>query len=100
MTEQAVLHQQAIKQACKTLRLPTIAGQCARLAEEAERERQTYLGYLEALLAVEVEERERNTIERRIKEAHLPRFKTLEEFDFSQAPSVSPIRIRQLAEGG
>jgi DNA replication protein DnaC len=100
MTEQAVLHQQAIKQACKTLRLPTIAGQCARLAGEAEREHQTYLGYLDALLGAEVEERERNTIERRIKEAHLPRVKTLEEFDFSSAPSVSPTRIRELAEGG
>jgi DNA replication protein DnaC len=100
MTEQTVLHQQAIKQVCKTLRLPTIAGQCARLAEEAEREHQTYLGSLDALLAAEVEERERNAIERRIKEAHLPRLKTLEEFDFSAAPSVSPVRIRELAEGG
>jgi DNA replication protein DnaC len=100
MSEQAALHEQAIKQTCKALRLPAIAGQCTRLAEEAEREHQTYLGYLDALLVAEVEERERNTIERRIKEAHLPRFKTLEEFDFSQAPSVSPTRIRELAEGG
>ncbi len=100
MTEPTVLHQQAIKQACKTLRLPAMAGYCTRLAEEAEREHQTYLGYLDALLAAEVEERERTTIERRIKEAHLPRFKTLDEFDFSSAPTVSPIRIRELAEGG
>jgi DNA replication protein DnaC len=77
-----------------------MAGQCTRLAEEAEREHQTYLGYLDTLLAAEMEERERNTIERRIKEAHLPRFKTLEEFDFSSAPAVSPTRIRELAEGG
>jgi len=32
---------------------------------------------IEALLAAEIEERERNTIDRRIKEAHLPRVKTL-----------------------
>jgi DNA replication protein DnaC len=98
--ERLILHQQAIKQACKTLRLPTIAGQCSQLAEEADRQHQTYLGYLEALLAAEVEERERNTIDRRIKEAHLPRVKTLEEFDFSAVPNISPIRIRELAEGG
>jgi DNA replication protein DnaC len=100
MSEQRALQEQAIKQACKALRLPTIAGQCARLAEEAVRERQTYLGYLDALLAAELEERERNTIERRIKEAHLPRVKTLEEFDFSQAPTVSAARLQELAEGG
>jgi hypothetical protein len=32
------------------LRLPSIAAQCAQLAEQAVRERRTHLGYLEALL--------------------------------------------------
>jgi DNA replication protein DnaC len=84
------LQESAIKEACKTLRLPTIAAQSAQLAQEAEKEHQTYLGYLGALLDTEVDERERNTVERRIKDAHLPRFKTLEEFDFSQSSNVSP----------
>jgi len=59
------------------LRLPTLASQCGPLAEQAERERQPqpYLGYLEALLAAELEERERRAIDRRIKDAHLPRVK-------------------------
>lgn len=98
------LIESAIKQACKTLRLPVIAGQSVRLAEEATREHQTYLGYLEALLTAEVEEREPGTrarvsIERRIKEAHLPRIKTLDEFDFAQAPDISAPRIHELAQG-
>jgi DNA replication protein DnaC len=100
MSEQRSVQESAIKQACKTLRLPAMAGHCVSLAEQAQREGQPYLGYLEALLMAEVEERERNTIERRLKEAHLPRFKTLEEFDFAQAPSVSPARIWELAQGG
>jgi hypothetical protein len=70
------------------------------LAEQAERERQPYLGYLEALLAAELEERERRAIDHRIKDAHLPRVKTLDEFDFRQAPMVSPTRMSELAEGG
>ena len=94
------LREQAIVQQCQTLHLPTIASQCGRLATQAERERQPYLGYLEALLAAELEGRERRAIERRIKEAHLPRVKTLDEFDFSQAPAVSPTRLAALAEGG
>jgi len=101
MTEPlATLQESAIKQHCKLLRLPTIAGQCVRLAEQAQREHLSYLGYLDALLQGELEEREQHTIARRIKEAHLPRVKTLEEFDFSQAPAISPTKVRELAEGG
>src|SRR5437764_90714 len=95
----ATLRQNVIKQQCVALHLPTVANQCAPLAEQAERERQPYLGYLEALLAAELEERERRAIERRIKDAHLPHVKTLDEFDFRQAPLVSPMRMSELAEG-
>src|SRR5712691_8472143 len=96
----ATLRQSVIKQQCATLHLPTVASQCAPLAEQAERERQPYLGYLEALFAAELEDRERRAIERRIKEAHLPRVKTLDEFDFRKAPTVSPTRLSELVEGG
>jgi DNA replication protein DnaC len=81
------------------LHLPTVAGQCATLAEQAVRERHTHLGYLEALLAAEVDERERHAIARRLKDAHLPRVKTLDEFDFGQA-KVSATQLRDLADGG
>jgi len=96
----AVLQESAIKQHCRSLHLPTIGGQCARLAKQAERERQGYLGYLDVLLQAELEEREQKAVARRIKEAHLPKVKTLEEFDYGQAPAISPTRIRELAEGG
>ena len=48
---------------------------------------------------MEVEERERNTVARRIQDARLPRMKTLEDFDFSQS-TVPATRIRGLAGGG
>ena len=94
------LQEATIKQQCKALRMPAIASQFARLAEEAVRERHTHVGYLEALLAVEIEERERNTVERRIRDAHLPRVKTLDEFDFAQSPRLSATHIYELAQGG
>jgi DNA replication protein DnaC len=72
------LRQSVIRQQCVTLRLPTLASQCGPLAEQAERERRA--------------------IDRRIKEAHLPHVKTLDEFDFRQAPLVSPTRMSELAE--
>ena len=83
------LQDQIIRQHCKTLRMPMIASQFGTLAEQAIREKKSHVGYLEALLLAEVEERERNTIERRIREAHLPRVKTLDEFDYTQSPNVT-----------
>jgi len=100
MNQAESLTEAAINQHCRLLRLPTIAAQCQRLAKDAVQQRQPYLTYLAELLSAEVDERERHTIERRIKEARLPRIKTLEDFDFSAAPLVSAPQIRELAEGG
>lgn len=93
------LQASVIKEQCKQLRLPTIASQFGRLAEQAQRENQSLAQYLEALLGAELEEREQNTITRRIREARLPKVKTLEEFDFSQTLRVSASQIRALATG-
>ena len=90
------LQDTTIRQQCKHLRMPTIGLQFRKLAEEAVREQQTPVRYLEALLGAEIEERERRVVERRIHEAHLPRMKTLEEFDFAQAPKVPATQIRGL----
>src|SRR3989442_6305800 len=80
--------------------MPMVAAQFGTLAEQAIREKQSHVGYLEALLLAEIEERERNTIERRIREANLPRVKTLEEFDYTQSLNVTAAKMRDLAEGG
>jgi len=96
----AVLEAATIRQQCKLLHLPAVAAQCTPLAEQAMRERRTHLGYLEALLQAELEEREQRLVARRLGEAHLPRLKTLDEFNFSQSPSISAQRIHELAAGG
>jgi DNA replication protein DnaC len=75
--QMAQLQEATIKAQCKTLRMPMVASQFGTLAEQAIREKQSHMGYLEALLLAEIEERERNTVELRIREAHLPRVKTL-----------------------
>ena len=82
----AALEAATIRQQCRVLRMPTVAAQCAQLAEQAVRERKSHLGYLEALLQAELEDREQRLIERRIRDAHLPRMKTLEEFEFARNP--------------
>jgi len=101
MSEQsAALVEATVRQHCKTLHLPTIGSQFGRLAAEAVKGKQNHTEYLEALLAAELDERERRTVERRIREAHLPKVKTMEDFEFSKAPTISAAQIRELAEGG
>jgi len=96
----AALQHATVAQQCKMLHLPAIGSQFGSVAEQAVRERQSHVGYLEALLAAELEERERHAIARRLKDARLPRLKTLDEFDFHQAPHLPASRIRELADGG
>ena len=84
----------------QTVAGPTVSAQCVKLADEAVRAKRNHLGYLEALLAAQLDERERNTVERRIREAHLPRVKTLDDFDFSQSPKISAGQMQELAPGG
>jgi DNA replication protein DnaC len=98
-SQMAQLEDAAIRQHCKALRMPTMGSQFNTLAEQAVREKKTHTGYLEALLTAEIEEREKNTIVSRIKDARLPRVKTLEEFDFNQSPLISAAKMRELAAG-
>ena len=94
------LQQSTIRQYRRQLRLPTIGSQCLKLAEEAVKQKQGHVTYLEALLGAEVEERQRNAVARRIQEAKFPKVKTLEDFHFEEAPHLPAAQIRKLAEGG
>ena len=94
------LEHASVKQYCKALRMPVIAANFVRLFEQAIKEQRSHIGYLEALLAMEAEERDRHAVQNRLREARLPRLKTLEEFDFHQARQIPAAKIRELAEGG
>ena len=78
----------SVKQYCKAVRMPSIAANFVSLAEQAVKENQSHIRYLETLLAMECEERDRHAIENRIRDAQLPRIKTLEEFNFTQSPRI------------
>ncbi len=94
------LTQASVRQHCKTVRTPAIAANFIPLAEQAIKEQHSHVCYLEALLAMECEERDRHAIANRIRDAQLPRVKTLEEFDFGKAPQIPAAKIRhELAQG-
>jgi len=101
MKEQVqALEHATVKQYCKALKVPVIGANFVRVSEQAVKEKRSHIGYLEALLQMESEERDRHAIQHRIHDAKLPRVKTLEEFDFSQASQIPAAKIRELAEGG
>jgi hypothetical protein len=101
MKEQTqALEHASVKQYCKDLRVPMIGAHFVQLAEQAIKEQRSHIGYLEALLTMESEERDRHAIQQRLRDAKLPRVKTLEEFDFNQARQIPAAKIRELAEGG
>jgi DNA replication protein DnaC len=81
----------AIRQQCKTLRMPTmahLAPQAVQLAQEQNWPLESFLLYL---LEQEVAERQQRRIARLLQEAHLPPGKTFATFDQQRLP----LRIRR-----
>jgi DNA replication protein DnaC len=84
----------------KALRLPEFLQNYAKLAEEAAQADHSYDRFLLALAELEVAQRERNRIARRIKGARFPVMKELADFDFSCISSPNKQRVLELARGG
>ena len=72
---EAQLEEALIKQHCHQLRLPSVASQFSRIAEQAAKRQESHVRYLNLLLSTEVEDRERRVVEKRLREARLPRHK-------------------------
>ncbi len=79
------------------LKLGRVTEVLDQLAEDASRQQQTYLEFLDHLLTEEQAARHRRRVEMKSKLAHFPYVKTLEQFDFSFQPSIDERRIHELA---
>ena len=73
----------------KRLRLPTLAANYLRFAQEAAKSNQSFERYLLALIEAEVQHRETNSERKRIGQARFPTLKMLDAFDFSAIPAVN-----------
>ena len=76
----------------KKLRLPTFLGEYSKLAQQCAAEKKDHVQYLLRLCELELIERERRMIERRIKAAKFPATKSLDSFDFKAIPSLNKPR--------
>lgn len=84
----------------KDLRLPGFLRNYRQCAEDAAQGNQGYDRYLLALCTQELAQRQQNRQARLIKLARFPLLKELADFDFSCVPSLSKMRVLELAQGG
>jgi DNA replication protein DnaC len=81
----------------KALKLPTFLREHDKLARQCASEGVDHVRYLLRLTELELIERERRTIERRIREAKFPAVKSLDSFDFLALPSLNKAVVLELA---
>ncbi len=81
----------------KKLRLPTFQSEHSKLARQCAAENKDHVQYLLRLCELELIERERRMIERRIKAAKFPATKSLDSFDFKTIPSLNKVLTMELA---
>ncbi len=83
----------------RKLKLPTFQSEHAKLARQCAAEGTDHVQYLLRLCELELIERERRMIERRIKAARFPATKSLDSFDFTAIPSLNKVLTMELARG-
>ena len=81
----------------KTLKLPTFLREYAKQARLSADEGVDHITYLARLAELELIDRERRLVERRIKQARFPTVKQLESFDFKAIPSLNKMLVLDLA---
>ena len=81
----------------KALKLPTFLREHQKLARQCAAEGMDHVRYLARLVELELIDRERRMVERRIKAAKFPAVKSLDSFDFSAIPKLNKMQVLELA---
>ena len=81
----------------RRLKLPTILREYEKVAQEAARDGQDHVRYLLRLVELELIDRERRMVERRIHSARFPAVKSFDTFDFAAIPTLNKPLVLELA---
>jgi DNA replication protein DnaC len=81
----------------KALKLPTFLREYDKLARQCASEGVDHSRYLLRLSELELIDRERRMVERRIKAAQFPAVKSIDSFDFKAIPSLNKMLVLELA---
>jgi DNA replication protein DnaC len=88
-----------LNQHLKELNLANILQHYPGLVRQAKESGTSYEEFLLSLTEIELRVRADNRLKRRIKEAHFPLLKTLEDFNFDEAPGLDRRLVRDLVSG-
>ena len=81
----------------KALKLPTFLREHQKLARQCSAEGLDHVRFLARLVEMELIDRERRMVERRIKAAKFPAVKSLDSFDFAAIPRLNKMQVLELA---
>ena len=81
----------------KALRLPTFLREYDKVARQCAAEGVDHVRYLLRLAELEMIDRERRLVERRIRAARFPTVKSLDSYDFTALPSLNKTLVLELA---
>ncbi len=81
----------------KILKLPTFLREYRKLSRQCAAEGLDHVRFLARLVELELIDRERRMIERRIKAAKFPAAKSLDSFDFKAIPALNKMQVLELA---
>ncbi|MBM3492664.1 MAG: ATP-binding protein, partial [Alphaproteobacteria bacterium] len=81
----------------KMLKLPPFLREYEKLSRQCAAEGLDHVRFLARLVELEMIDRERRMVERRIKAAKFPTVKSLDSFDFKAIPSLNKIQVLELA---
>ena len=83
----------------KALKLPTFLREHDKLARQCAAEGADHPTYLLRLAELELLDRERRLVDRRIRQARFPAVKSLDSLDFAAIPSLNKMLVLELARG-
>jgi len=81
----------------KQLKLPTVLREYDKVARECARDGVDHPRYLLRLIELELLDRERRTVERRIRASRFPAAKSFDTFDFTAIPGLNKMLVLELA---
>ena len=81
----------------KQLKLPTVLREYDKVARECARDGVDHPRYLLRLIELELIDRERRTVERRIRAARFPAVKSFDTFDFTAIPTLNKMLVLELS---
>ena len=81
----------------KTLKLPTFLREYEKVARRSAHEGLAHVEFLSRVVELELIDRERRLVERRIKAAKFPTVKSPDSFEFKAIPSLNKVQVLELA---